>query len=177
MFPCHLPSAFSYSASSLQPFTAQLRGDVLARRPRAARDPCCPATCQAPLAIPPPASNLLRFSCVATSLHDGRALATYKSSHLSMPCSPTSPKAAISTSSASTRSDARHILLLMSSLIPRRFWNSIFSMHSCRPSAYSRLVRSRAVRLAAARRCIGFRISPRASARMKLARKAARSWI
>ena len=127
--------------------------------------------------FPPPASNLLRFSCVATSLHDGRALATYKSSHSSMPCSPTSPKAAISTSSASTRSDAKHILLLTSSLIPRRFWNSIFSMHSCRPSAYSRLVRSRAVRLAAARRCIGFRISPRASARMKLARKAARSWI
>jgi hypothetical protein len=35
MLPYHLARAACYSASGLQPITAQLRGDVLARLPRA----------------------------------------------------------------------------------------------------------------------------------------------
>ena len=124
MFPCHLPSAFSYSASSLQPFTAQLRGDVL---------------------------------CV---------LATHKLSHSSMTRTPTSPNAAISTSSASTRSDATHILLLTSSPIPRRFGNSTFRMHSCHPSACTRTIRSREMRLGHGETMPRLSHSPRASAQV-----------
>ena len=90
-----LASAISSSASSLQPFTAQLRG----------------------------------------ALHDGRALATYNLGHSSMPRSPTSPMAAISTSCESTRSDVKHILLLTSSLISRRFSSSTFSTPPHHPPA------------------------------------------
>ena len=89
MLPCHLPAPLATPPSSLQPFTAQLRG----------------------------------------ALHDGRALATHKLSHSSMPRSPTSTEAAISTSSESTRSDVKHILLLTSSLISRRFSSSTLSTH------------------------------------------------
>ena len=101
---------------------------------------------------------------MATCLHDGRALATQNIGHSSMPRSPLSSKAAISTSSASTRSDAKHILLLTSSLIPRRFWNSTFSMHSCHPSACTRTIRSRATRLGHGETMPRFSHSPRASA-------------
>ena len=77
-----------------------------------------PCHLPAPLAIPPPAFNLSRFSCVATSLHALSVLATNRVNRLSMPRSSTSPKVAIMTSNASTRSGARSILLLRTSFTP-----------------------------------------------------------
>ena len=58
----------------------------------------------------------------------------------------------MSTSSASTQFQCEDILLPTSSLIPRCFWNSTFSVESRRSSTYTRPVRSRAIWLAAAYR-------------------------
>ena len=103
-------------------------------------------------------------------VHDGRALETYELGPSSVPRSPTSSEAAILTYSTFDCSDAAHTMPLTSSLISRRFSSSTFRTHIRRPSACTRPNRSRAIRFGRHETLPRISHSPRASARMKLAR-------
>ena len=107
---------------------------------------------------------------VLVVVHDGRALETYELGPSSVPRSPTSSEAAILTYSTFDCSDGAHTMPLRSSLISRRFSSSTFRTHIRRPSACTRPNRSRAIRFGRHETLPRISHSPRASARMKLAR-------
>ena len=181
-----LASTISYSAAGLQPFTAQLRGNVLApwracsgstlHYIAEAHDQLLAIRAALPLAstpeaMPPPASNLLRHSCVVTCLCTtaARSRPMNLASHRCRAPRPR-PRAAILTYSTFDCSDAAHTMPLTSSLISRRFSSSTFRTHIRRPSACTRPNRSRAIRFGRHETLPRISHSPRASARMKLAR-------